>query len=519
MFHNQDVSQLLITNPDEFMRLLALEPEKFSLQCAEYIDSQDSLKTLRNSFDIGATIPFAGHSLGPAFLPAKAEINQIYTLQKEQLHAGHFPETEKQGGNWFDCDIEVEALKAIQDMLGFEDLTEFVFSQAGLSTNLGNLLSTFYRPTAQDWRVGRTKICHLGSEFFSDQAIVHSVIARGIDTAVDYELFDAKAAPSAHSLTLKLQPNELGIYNSDDIIAFVKKQAHELQVLHLSDVIFSTGQRLDIPYILSELHDVLVKNNIKVGLDLAHTGGNRTINLKELKVVTYAVGCDYKHCGGTAGSGFGFYVNKAVDLKKYKPIQGWKAAESGSVFSVINDYRPEIMTTKAAWAFRTSNASPVALAPIKTFVKEMSSIGWDKLTAKSECLTRYLHALLINKLNDKIQFITPMEPKNRGAMLVFRVKGVNNVQLIEDELKRHSELGSFEVDLRKPNNIRITPHYGYTRFADIHNLVTRLEQVIDLALKAEHKIENNDRMKPLGFFPQASSALPSGNSLLTSTLK
>lgn len=168
------------------------------------------------------------------------------------------------------------------------------------------------------------------------------------------------------------------------------------------------------------------------------------------------------------------------------------------------------MTTKAAWAFRTSNASPVALAPIKTFVKDMHAVGWDKLVAKSECLTRYMHKLLINLLGDKIQLITPIDPKHRGAMLVFRVKGVSNVQMIEEELKRQSELGSFEIDVRKPNNIRVTAHYGYTSFTDVHGLVTRLEQVIDLALKEEYKPKASsiDGLKTLGFFLPSTDNAP-----------
>lgn len=152
MFDIKDIMELLVTNPDEFMRLMSLEPLQFSLEFAEYLDANDSLM-LRPFFDLGAVVPFAGHSLGPAYLPAKVEIDKIYNLQRDQLHAGHFPDTQKQSGNWFDCDIEEDAIKAMQGMLGFEEVSEFVFSQAGLSANLGNLMSTFYRPTATDGRL------------------------------------------------------------------------------------------------------------------------------------------------------------------------------------------------------------------------------------------------------------------------------------------------------------------------------------------------------------------------------
>lgn len=498
MINTEELGQLMITDAEAFMQRINEEPLRFSAQFAEYLDTQDPLKEeLNNSFDLGLITPFAGHSLGPTFRAAKKKIDETYDLQREQLHAGHFPETKDEGGNWFDCDIDEESLRAMQKMLGFAELSEFVFSQKGLSDNLAILLDTFYKPILKDWQCGRTKICHLGTEFFSDQAVVHSILARGIDNAHGFGVFEGKVKPEPEDLTLKLQPDKNGLFSEDQIIATVKKHAHEIQVLHLSDVIFSTGQRLDIPYIVAQLHDEIVQYDIKVGLDLAHTVGNRTINLAALGLITYAVGCSYKHGGGTAGAGFGFYVNQNVDLTRYKPIQGWKAAQSGQVFAHINGFNPEIMYQSGARAFRISNVSPVAIAPIQSFVKKMSAIGWDKLMMKSECLTQYLYASLHERLGDKIQFITPCASNKRGAMLVFRVKNVADVQKIEEELKKENELGQFEIDVRKPNNIRVTAHYGYTKFADIQRFTCRLEKVIAhvLAEQMEHiKRKNRDML-------------------------
>ncbi|CEG55724.1 kynureninase/PvdN C-terminal domain-containing protein [Legionella fallonii] len=490
MINKEELSQLVSLDAEEFMRRINEEPSRFSLEFAKHLDAQDPLKDeLKDCFELGEVTAFAGHSLGPAFRPAKEEIAKTYNLQRDKLHAGHFPETKTDGGNWFDCDIDEEALLAMQKMLGFADLSEFVFTQKGLSDNLANLLDTFYKPLLKDWQRGQTKICHLATEFFSDQAIVHSIIARGIDNAAGFEVFDDKTKPEPGALILKLQPDKNGLFSEDKIIAEVKEHAHEIQILHLSDVIFGTGQRLDIPYILSQLQDEIVSYDIKVGLDFAHTVGNRTINLAALPLVTYAVGCGYKHCGGTAGSGFGFYVNKKADLQRYKPIQGWKAALSNQVFAHINGFNPQIMYQSGAWAFRTSNVSPVAIAPIQSFIKKMSAIGWDRLMVKSECLTRYLQASLNEHLGDKIQFITPGNPKQRGAMLVFRVNGVTDVQQIEELLKQKNELGQFEIDVRKPNNIRVTAHYGYTQFTDIQRFVCRLNQVIQFALTEQKNKE------------------------------
>src|SRR3990167_202137 len=487
MLTKEQIARFLTEDPDGFMQAVAANPEAFSFDFAQYLDENDPI-SLRDTFDIGNITPFAGHSLGPVYKPAIEAIEAVYKLQREELHAGHFPETVAVGGNWFDCDIEPEAIRAAQAILGFADPAEFIFTQSGLSANLANLLDTFYKPTRKDWESGKTKICHLSTEFFSDQSVVHSVLKRGILNAANFGVFENATAPDANDLTIKLTPNAQGLYDSQSIIETVKRHASEIQVLHLSDLVFSTGQRLDIPYILRELKDVIEQHHIIVGLDLAHTVGNRTINLAEMGMVTYAVWCSYKHCSGTAGSSFGIYVNRNVDLNSYPPIQGWKAAESSKVFAEINGFNQAIMANNGARAFRTSNASPVALAPIQTYLKRMNAIGWDKLTAKSECLTRYMLALLKARLGARFELITPEDPKQRGATIVFRVKGLSKVSSVEEELKKPNALGQFELDVRPPNNIRVTAHYGYTSFVDIQKMVTKLEQVIVNVLVEEDVI-------------------------------
>ncbi|MCW8397896.1 aminotransferase class V-fold PLP-dependent enzyme [Legionella sp. PATHC038] len=502
----KELIEAMVSNPDEFIRLISEKPGGFSLEYATYLDSIDPLNSVHELFEFEGLRPFAGHSLGPVFKPAVKEIERINKLQATQLHEGHFPETHKHGGNWFDCDIDEEAINAMQEILGFSEPCEFLYTQEGLSSNLGRLVDTFYRPTLFDWQSGKTGICHLGKEFFSDQAVIESVLKRGIQTAKNFGVFrDPKQVPSPTSLTLKILPDEQGLYSEEAVIHFVKNHAAQIQILHLSDIVFSTGQRLDITHILTELKDTIEQYPIIVGLDLAHTIGNRTLNLRELPV-TYAVGCGYKHICGSAGSGFGIYVNKNTDLEKYPPIQGWKAAASEKVFDLIDGYDSRIMMQKGAWAFRCSNPSPVALAPVKTYIKTMSQVGWHKLNAKSECLTRYMQALIQQHLGDKIEWITPDDPKKRGAMLVFRVKEISDVKQIEALLKKASDLGTFEIDVRPPNNIRVTAHYGYTQFTDIHKMVSRLEQVVHLLLE-QKKLEtftltSIKQRRQSGFFEQ-----------------
>lgn len=496
------IDQLINTSPDAFIDILSKKDDGFSLEYARVLDSIDPHRDLNNLFKLGDITPFAGHSLGPVFKPGQNEIMRILELQANLLHEGHFPKTQDKSGNWFDFDINPEDIKNMQAMLGFNDPCEFVYTQTGLSDNLRLLLSTFYRPSKSDWLSGKTGICYLGKEFFSDQAIIHSLLESEVQRAKSNELFTQEmSCPNPDNLCMKISPDEHGLYQEQQIIKYVTENAHKISVLHLSDIVFSTGQRIDIQSILTQLKDVLHKHNIVVGLDLAHTVGNRTINLKELPV-TYAVGCAYKHISGSAGSGFGIYVNQNADFSKKPPIHGWKAAASDKVFPVIDGYSSEIMSKKGARALRCSNPSPVALAPVLQYMKIMSAIGWDKLTNRSESLTRYLLTLLDKRIGDRIEFVTPLAPQKRGAMIVFRIKNLVNIAAVEELLKKESVFGQFEVDTRPPNNIRITAHYGYTKFADIHNMVMRLEKVINLQLALEQRKKHQISPQELQFNEQ-----------------
>jgi kynureninase len=486
---SSSLGELLVSNPDKFITELYRQDEPLSLTMAQKLDQLDPLKETAAQFDIGSLIPFAGHSLGPLFKPVQDEINKTLELQKK-LHAGHFSQSHPDGNrsaHWFDCDRETTSLMAAQQLLGFKELNEFNFTTNGLSDNLATLMDNFYKPGKKDWQNGRTKIAILAKEFFSDQAIVRSVVNRAISTAKDFEVFD-QAEPSIEDQILQITPDEKGLYSTENIISTVRANASHIQILWLSDVVFSTGQRLELNKIFSALKDVIEKNNIIVGLELAHTFGNRPIDLKNFPVrIWFAVCCAYKHICGSAGSGAGFYVNCDDNLKKYPPLQGWKAADSSRVFEVIDSYDSTIMADKGALAFRISNPSPIGLLAVQTYLRYFCKIGFNKCVNKSESLTRYMIAQLKKQLGDKIEFITPEDPDQRGAMIVFRVKNGANVADIEHQLKEVApEFGRFEIDTRPPNNIRLTAHYGYTKFEHIARLVHKLGLVLAKTLKNEN---------------------------------
>lgn len=335
------LEDLLITNPTQFMLELAAQPDFLSSEMARRLDIIDPLAYTSSMFDIRKLIPLAGHSLGPLFEPALEAIRATHELQKEKLHAGHFAHSHpdgRQSGNWFECDRHRPALEAAREVLGFAEWHEFNFTAAGLSENLGTIMDTLFRLTKKDWEQGKTKIAMLKTEFFSDQAIAASVMKRAIRTAKDFDIFEKREEPKVSDEVLKITPDQKGIYDEQEITAFIKKNADKIRMICLSAIVFNTGQCLNLGLILKSLRDIIKENNIHVILDLAHTVGNRPINLEALEVVTAAVGCGYKHLSGSAGTSFGIYVNRHVDFEKYPTIQGWKSAYPDKVFSLINSF-------------------------------------------------------------------------------------------------------------------------------------------------------------------------------------
>jgi kynureninase len=485
--NENEFGKLLVSDPDKFIQKLMQQPNYLSVEMAQEHDSIDPQGYTGNAFDIGETIPFAGHSLGPLFKPTADKIHATLALQK-QLHAGHFKESHPdgdEGAAWFDCDRHIPGLIAARQLLGFEKPEEFNFTSNGLSDNLAKLMDTFYSPGAEDWQGGKTKIVILANEFFSDQAVVTSVVKRAIKGAARFHCFTHKAEPKPEEEIIRIAPDKDGIYSAGNIIATIKLHASKIQMIILPDIVFNTGQRLSLHAIFSALKKEIEDNKIFIGLDLAHTVGNRAVNLEGFPVrISFAVGCAYKHLSGPAGSGFGIYVNRHLNLDEYPPLQGWKSADSSRVFPVINQYDDNIMATTGALAFRISNPPPIPLHPVQTFLSYFGKIGFDKCFNKSECLTRYLILQLQQQLGDKIEFVTSQNPHERGAMLVFRIKEAVDLNKIEHQLKAiQPDLGLFEIDTRPPNNIRLTAHYGYTKFEHICRLVTKLELVINNKLE------------------------------------
>ncbi len=418
----------------------------------------------RDKFQFGTVIPLAGQSLGSPFTPSVEAIALTSQLRATHLHQPHWttydiPGSGVKAGNWFDCDVEPGAVKAVGRFLGFQDPDAFCFGR-GLSDNLALLLTGFYRPKLDT----HNKIAFLGNEFGSDQQVFASVVRNKQQTFADAGL---PAKPET-DLLLKLKADSQGIYSEDDICAAIKANAKDIAVIVLSEIVFNTGQRLNIQKIMDGIKDVVRENNIIVGLDLAHVVGNRPTHL-EAYGVHFAVGCSYKFTSQDAGNPFGWYIRPDITAADASFLQGWKAIQSDKAFGTISSMaEPQNLHQNGAKLARISNPAPQSIVGEQVFMDHLvNKVGIEAYVAQSERLTTFLLQGLKALLGDRLQLITPEEPERRGATLCFKIDGVD-VGKLEHFLKDHHGI---EVDTRPPV-MRVMAHGLYNTFHDVSRLLT-----------------------------------------------
>ncbi len=438
-------------------------------------DAQDLLAYTKGLFSIPEGLThFGGHSLGPTYKGSVERVLEEYEVRNELILGGHFASTHpgaagdaQKGRHWFDCDRNRKALSALSQMTGAGP-NELAMGNS-LTVNNALLLEAFYMP---DFRSGRIKILTMEHSFASDQAVVTSVIRQKLELLKRNGL--ALDVPNnleqmREQMIVVFKSDENGIYSVEALEALLREQGSQIAVAHLEGVPFATGQR----FYSKKVNDLLKAHGVRVGWDLAHLVGNRAMQLHN-DGVDYATWCGYKYLGASAGGVGGYFVHS--DNKPYVdyfPLQGWKAMHSDKVFAKIHDYDSSILHDDIR-ATRLGNPPPIEMADAQAVLELYDDLTVAAVEAKSEALTSFLIAELSRNLGTTIKFVTPLEPQERGAMLVFQISTDTPAADIEHQLLEQG----FAVDVRPPANIRITPHPLYVGFTDVYRFASVLAKAI-----------------------------------------
>lgn len=405
-----------------------------TIDFARSLDAQDPLKQFRSRFFIPQhnnqdSVYFTGNSLG---LQPKSTIDFINqeledwaTLGVMGHHSARNP--------WVAYHEQFAA--PISKLVGANENEVVVMNQ--LTANLHLLLTTFYRPTKERFKI----ICE-AKAFPSDQyALQSQVKLHGLD-------------PKEAIVEVATREGEAHI-RLEDILTTIQQVNQSTALVIFGGVNYYTGQVFDMKAITEEAH----RAGAFAGFDLAHGVGNIQLQLHDWQV-DFACWCSYKYLNSGPGGVAGVFIHEKHATNTSLPrMAGWWGTNKTNRFKMEPDFDP--IPTAEGW--QLSNAPVLSMAAHKASLQIFEEAGMERLVEKSKNLTGFLFHILdeINREqpHQVIEVITPREAHGCQVSMLMLERGKE----IFDALINEGVI----ADWREPNVIRIAPVPLYNTFEDV----------------------------------------------------
>lgn len=417
---------------------------KATLDYAQQLDREDALSHLRSQFHIPKDkagndwLYFTGNSLGLQPKQTQAYIQQELDDWAKYGVEGHF----EAKNPWMPYhEFLTEKMAKI---VGAKPLEVVIMNT--LTTNLHLLMVSFYQPTKTKF-----KIVIESDAFPSDRYAVESQLKfHGVDTKEGLVEWQPRAGEE--------------LLRIEDLEEIVATQGDEIALLLIGGVNYYTGQYLDLKRIAEIGH----AKGCMVGIDLAHGAGNIQPNLHD-SGVDFAAWCTYKYLNSGPGSLAGLFVHeKHAHNKELPRFSGWWNHNKETRFNMRQPF--DVMPGAEGW--QLSNPPILSMAAIKASLDMFDEVGMDALRKKSEQLTGYFEFLIGQINTDRIQIITPTNPKERGCQLSIQVKNAD--KSLHQKLMEHHII----TDWREPDVIRCAPVPMYNSFEDVYRMVAILKTLV-----------------------------------------
>ncbi len=416
-----------------------------NLAFANQLDEQNSLNHFREQFYIpvingNECIYFTGNSLG-----LQPKTTQDYVVNELEDWAnfgveGHFHATNP----WFSYHEMFP--QQVAKIVGA--LPEEVVVMNQLTVNLHLLMTTFYRPTKERFKI----ICE-AKAFPSDQyAFESQVKLHGVNP--DEAIIEVTPREGEYSI------------RTEDIIATIEKHSSSIALVLFSGVNYYTGQVFDMPSITKAAHNI----GAYCGFDLAHAAGNIELHLHDWNV-DFACWCSYKYLNSGPGGVAGAYIHqKHFTNKSLQRLAGWWGQNKTNRFKMEKGFDP--IETAEGW--QLSNAPILSMAAHKASLDIFEDAGIENLVAKGKQLSDYLF-FIIEELNSTltkkaIEIITPKNEKGCQVSMLMLQKGKE----VFEALKQNGVL----ADWREPNVIRIAPVPLYNTFKEIYHFGEIVKRIL-----------------------------------------
>jgi kynureninase len=318
------------------------------------------------------------------------------------------------------------------------DPTEVV-TMSSLTVNLHLLLASFYRPTADRFRI------------LLD------------DTPFPSDAYAAQTQAAHHGF----DPGDAVVrVPAGDVTALLEQEGESVAVAVLPGVSYLSGELLDIAALTTAIHAA----GAVAAWDLAHAVGNVPLALHDWEV-DCAVWCNYKYVNGGPGAPGGAFVHERHGDDPSMPrLAGWWGNDPADRFRMEPDFVPR----SGAQGWAVSTPSILALAPLRVALELFDRTGFGLLRARSLRLTAYLERLLDGLgATWPARLLTPRDPARRGCQLSVAVPGA--ARLAGRLRREHGVI----CDFREPDVLRFAPVPLYNTFHDCWRSAQGLASVLN----------------------------------------
>ncbi|MDQ3636055.1 MAG: kynureninase [Acidobacteriota bacterium] len=419
------------------------------------MDEQDLLKHFRNNFYIPQqpdgkdVLYFTGNSLGLQPKATREYIEQELKDWETLGVEGHFQAINP----WMP--YHENLTDAMAKIVGAKPIETVVMNS--LTVNLHLLMVSFYRPTAE-----RYKIIIEADAFPSDKYAVKSQI----DFWERRQLAcNESEGRKKDDVLIELKPRKgEATLRTEDIEKVITENGDSIALIMLGGVNYYTGQAFDMKRITEAGHEA----GAIVGFDLAHAVGNIKLKLHDWNV-DFACWCSYKYLNSGPGGIAGIFINERhAENFELPRFAGWWGHDAETRFLMDDEFVP----MKGAEGWQLSNQPILLLASLRASLDIFEEAGMENLLEKSHKLTAYLEFLLNNNHNERISIITPSNSDERGCQLSIRVKDAD-----KNLFKAITEKGVI-ADWREPDVIRVAPVPLYNSFMDVWKFVEILKECL-----------------------------------------
>ncbi len=413
---------------------------QFDKKTAKDFDQNDTIKKYRKKFHHPIQkngkrfLYFCGNSLGLQPKNVKKYISQELKDWKYLGVEGHFHAKRP----WMPYHEFIT--DSLAKLIGAKPIETVAMN--GLTVNLHLMMTTFYRPTKD-----RYKILMEADAFPSDHYAVDSQVQLH-----GYHPDDA---------VIELVPNQGAVaIQTQQIIDILDKHGDEIALVMIGGVNYYTGQVFDMKTITK----LAQAKGCKVGFDLAHAVGNIDLQLHDWNV-DFAVWCTYKYLNSGPGGVAGCFVHENHAKKNLPRYAGWWGHEKATRFTMPNKFIP----IEGAEGWQLSNAPIFSMASLRASLDIFDEVGLENLIEKSKQLTAFLEKGLLSINDNRIEILTP---KERGCQLSIRIKDIG-----KQVFKILEEKGVI-ADWREPDVIRVAPVPLYNNYTDVYKLVKLIKNIL-----------------------------------------